>query len=99
MLFNLYINDLPHVVESNMILYANDSVIFVSSTFPDAHQLANEDLLRVNTWCKYRKLSMNANKTKTIYFSTKPPEDINDIKIQLVGRTIDYVNVYKYLGI
>ena len=99
MLFNLYINDLPKVVMSNTILYADDSVIFTSSTFLQACQQANEDLSRVNTWCKYHKLSMNAGKTKAMYFSTKPPDDINDIEIKVSGKNIEYVNVYKYLGI
>ena len=99
LLFNLYINDLPKVVNTNMTLYADDSVIFVSSTLPQACKLANEDLVRVNTWCKYHKLSMNASKTKSMYFSANPPDDINDNRIQLLDNTIEFVNVYKYLGI
>ena len=99
MLFNLYINDLPRVVNSNMILYADDSVIFASSTFSHACQIVTTDLLHVHTWCKYHKLSMNANKTKSMYFSVKPPDNMNDIKIQLLDNAIEYVNVYKYLGI
>ena len=82
-----------------MILYADDSVIFTSSTFSQACQQANKDLSRGNTWCKYHKLSMNAGKTKVMYFSIKPPDDINNIQIQLSGQSIEYVNVYKYLGI
>ena len=99
MLFNLYINDLPRVVDSNMILYADDSVIFASSTFAQASQIVNADLLRVHNWCKYHKLSMNASKTKSMYFSVKPPDNMNDIKIQLMDNVIEYVNQYKYLGI
>ena len=99
MLFNLYINNLPRVVDTNMILYANDSVIFASSTFAQASQIVNADLLRVHNWCKYHKLSMNASKTKSMYFSVKPPDNMNDIKIQLMDNVIEYVNVYKYLGI
>ena len=100
MLFNLYINDLPKVVNNNMILYADDSVIFAdSSTFGLASQLANDDLTRVHAWCKYYKLSMNASKTKSMYFSPMPPDDIDSIQIRLLDNTIEYVNVYKYLGI
>ena len=32
-----------------------------------------------------------------MYFSTKPPGKIDDIKIQLGDNIIKYVNVYKYL--
>ena len=42
---------------------------------------------------------MNANKTKSMYFSTQPPDDMNDIRIELLNNIIEYVNVYKYFGI
>ena len=92
----MYINDLPRVVDSNMILYADGSVIFASSTFAQASHILNAHLLRVHNWCKYHKLSMNASKTKSMYFSIKPPDNMNDIKIQLMDNVIEYVNVYKY---
>ena len=82
-----------------MILYADDSVIFASSTFPQACQIVTSDLLRVHIWCKYHKLSMNASTTKSMYFSVRPSENIDDINIQLLDNVIEYVNVYKYLGI
>ena len=40
---------------------------------------------------------MNTNENKSLYFSTIPPDEIDDIKIQLVD-IIEYVNVYEYLG-
>ena len=33
-----------------------------------------------------------------MYFSVRPPDNIGDIKIQLLDNVIEYVNVYKYLG-
>ena len=42
---------------------------------------------------------MNASKTKSMYFSAKPPDDIGDNRIQLLDNTMEFVNVYKYLGI
>ena len=34
-----------------------------------------------------------------MYFSVRPSENIDDINIQLLDNVIEYVNVYKYLGI
>ena len=34
-----------------------------------------------------------------MYFSLRPPGNINDIKIQLLDKAIENVSVYKYLGI
>ena len=42
---------------------------------------------------------MNPGKTKSMFFATKAPDDLNDIKIELMGNVLEYVNVYKYLGI
>ena len=52
MLFNLHINDLRKVVNSDKILlYADDSVSFASSTsFSQACQIVNADLLLVHTY-------------------------------------------------
>ena len=100
LLFNLYINDLPGITKFKMLLYADDSVIYASAdSFHDAWQAVQTDLENVNLWCRYHKLSMNCSKTKAMYFSPRPPDNIKNIRIELSGCEIDYVNVYKYLGI
>ena len=33
-----------------------------------------------------------------MYFSVRPPDNSGDIEIQLLDNVIEYVNVYKYLG-
>ena len=72
MLFNLYINDLPEVVLSDMILYADDSVLFASAnSLQEACQKVQKDLAGIGTWCSYHKLSINTNKTKAMQFGVK----------------------------
>ena len=93
LLFNFYINDLPKAVNSNMMLYADDSVIYESaSTFDQACQMVKEHLARVND-------ILDASKTKSMYFSPRPPDSTENIRIEVSGNVIEYVNVYKYLGI
>ena len=56
--------------------------------------------MRANTWLKDHKLSLNAGKTKIMYFGT-PGKLSNDTQtpIQLDGTEIACVDQYKYLGI
>ena len=69
LLFNLYINDLPEVIGTNMILYADDSVVFASAnTLHEVCQKVQRDLEGVGIWCRYHKLSINTNKTKAMHF-------------------------------
>ena len=100
LLFSLYINSLPNIVNGNMILYADDSVLFASAnSLKLAHQTVQNDLIKVNVWCKYHKLTININKTKSMCFSLKVPINLNDFNIKLAADRIEYVSVYKYLGI
>ena len=56
-------------------------------------------LLNVGTWCKFHKLSINANKTKAMHFGAREAEiDVNP-NIEITNNHIEFVNSYKYLGI
>ena len=62
LLFNLYINGLPNIVQSDMILYADDSVVFAAgSSIQEACTKVQNDLTGIGIWCKYHKLSINVN--------------------------------------
>ena len=100
LLFNLYINDLPSIIQSDMILYADDSVVFASAnTLHEACQQVQTDLTGVGTWCKYHKLSINANKTKAMHFGVNDVKSVTDVNIEISQNRMEFVNLYKYLGI
>ena len=100
LLFNLYINGLPNIVRSDMILYADDSVVFASgNSLQEACNMVQNDLIGVGTWCKHHKLSINVNKTKAMHFGVRDVEDVSDLNISISNNQIEFVNCYKYLGI
>ena len=99
LLFNLYINDLVNTVQSNMILYADDSVVFVAAdSLEEAGHILQNDLLNIGTWCKFHKFSVNVKKTKAMYFGTKVPEPMVP-NIEIANDSLEFVGAYKYLGI
>ena len=57
------------------------------------------DLTGVGSWCKYHKLSINANKTKAMHFGVSDVKSVTDVNIEISQNRIEFVNSYKYLGI
>ena len=69
LLFLVYINDLPAVIEHfEVSLYADDTVLYCFSK--ESHQLESklnyEDLYNVALWLKVNKLTLNLSKTKSM---------------------------------
>ena len=99
LLFNLYINDLVNSVQSDMILCADDSVVFVTAnSLDEAGRALQKDLLNIGTWCKFHKLSINVKKTKAMHFGAKSLEPVVP-NIEITNNGIEFVNSYKCLGI
>ncbi|KAL9917892.1 uncharacterized protein ACN427_000469 [Glossina fuscipes fuscipes] len=71
-LFSLYINDLPSVVNSSQILmYADDVKLFSSfSVESQSHQLQG-DLDNFVAWCSLNLLQLNLSKCKKLSFSRR----------------------------
>jgi hypothetical protein len=103
LLFTLYINNLPSVVRhSKVVLYADDTVLFVSGD--NAIDIENKlcaDIQEVHKWLTQNKLTLNANKTKCMVFGnqcklTKCKPNLN----VTIGQTVlEQVQCFKYLGL
>jgi hypothetical protein len=74
LLFLLYINDLPKIVNDNAeaVLYVDDTSIIITSLSPaDFTNSANKILQDINKWFTTNVLPLNADKTKYMQFATK----------------------------
>ena len=98
LLFIIYMNDIIDDIESDILIFADDTSLFATGTDPaeTAAQL-NRDLLKISDWAHKWKVQFNAKKSKDIIFSKKclnnsPPLEFN-------GSFIERVNVHKHLGI
>lgn len=98
LLFNIYINDLPRVLQQKMILFADDStVIFTGNNTSILTKNINYTLENIINWLKCNNLLINLDKTTLMTFSNRrkhPPFDIhyND-------KTISNTDSTKFLGI
>lgn len=72
-LFNLFITDITSLpITSQMLLYADDLVIYASdSSFDELHQKLQADLSLIHRWSVFDKLTISINKTKSILLGKK----------------------------
>ena len=100
--FIIYVNDLLQNFsdwDPKITLYADDTVIYISSQDPIAACTSLENgLSKLSNWCAENKLSINVKKTKLLIV------DVQDIvphypKPQLQGQYLDQVHAYNYLGV
>ena len=98
LLFLIYINDISADIESDILIFADDTSLFVSGSDPaETSEILNRDLQRISSWATKWKVKFNVIKTKNMIFSNKflnnsPPLIFNDCYI-------DLVNFHKHLGL
>ena len=71
-LFFLYINGLPSCIQfSNIVMYADDTVIYLSSTSTSDIELKlNLDLANLSQWSHFNKLVLNMKKMEFMTYGT-----------------------------
>ena len=98
LLFIIYMNDISCDIESDILIFADDTSLMATGSDPAMTALQlNRDLEKINSWALRWKVSFNPKKTKDIIFSKKvlnnsPPVVFNHI-------IIDRVNIHKHLGL
>ena len=97
--FDIYSSDLSKLCsDSEFIMYADDTCLVYCGD--DLHELVahvNKKLQVVLDWCRYNKMSLNAQKCKFMLISSKHV-DINPI-IRIGNEEVEKVDNYKYLGL
>ncbi len=103
LLFTLYINDLSGVVKhSKVVLYADDTALFVSGKSVSEIQLGlSEDIDAVGKWLQENKLTLNAKKTKVMMFGSQQrlSRVHEGLEIKINGEILEQVTHFKYLGL
>jgi len=102
LLFSLYVNDLPDILQGcSMHMYADDVQLYSSCKINSMCQCVvniNNDLRAVTNWARENDLCLNPAKTKYIVISRKPV-DTCDIRLYIDDIEIELVQKAKNLGI
>ena len=71
-LWLLYVNDITLNIESEILLFADDTCCFASGRDPaETAIIVNRDLERLNDWATNWKVTFNPGKSKDLIFSEK----------------------------
>lgn len=101
LLFNIYTNDIHSITNnttSNLILYADDTIILSSNN--NINKLIIDikiSLQNLETYCCKNKLILNIEKCKYIIINNKMNYDFKE-HIKINNKIIEKVQSYKYLG-
>ena len=93
LLFLIYMNDITDGIESDILIFTDDTSLFVCGS--DSAQTT--EILRISDWATKWKVRFNATKTKSIIFSKKVLND--SPQLMLNDNYIDLVNQHKNLGL
>ena len=105
LLFILFYNDLAdHIVHSEIIIYADDTVIFFAHKDPcEIERMLTEDMERIGAYSANNELIINTKKGKTevmLFGSAKRLKAVGrNLVIMYANSPINFVSSYKYLGI
>ena len=101
LLFLLYINDLPKIINTTSapIIFADDtSILFTRSNPIDFNKNIYTVFITLNKWLTANQLSLNFNKTKYVHFTTKRNMSVN-LKIGFNNNFITNSSYTKFLGV
>lgn len=99
--FSIYINDIIHSTNKfNYLMYADDTTLYFNlEDFPEQGRELdiNNELNKVNNWLTLNKLTLNTDKTKTMFFHKR--REIQTINFRINNNIIDCVSSFTYLGL
>ena len=99
LLFLIYINDIVDIIHTNVRLFADDTVLYVTVDNPDiAAEEMNDDLLSVSEWSSEWLLTFNPDKTKEMIISRKRQTRYHP-NLMYEGKLIGNVQEHKHLGL
>ena len=99
LLFLIFINDLPDIVNSHIRLFADDTTLYVIvDATQDSATMLNTDLQAINIWAKKWQVKFNPSKTETLFITTKPNPPVPP-PLYFDGQVVDEVKSHKHLGV
>ena len=97
-LFSLFVNDITHVVHSQCVLFADDTLLYRIIRNETDMQILQADITHIANWCSINKMQLNATKTKVLRIAPRK-RNVEKTKYTIDNNTIEQVDSIKYLGI
>ena len=98
LLFIIYMNDIIYDIESDILIFADDTTLLASGkSTEDTSKILNRDLKKISLWSTKWKVCFNADKSKQVVFSKYC--DNHSPLLSLNNRSIRKVDTHKHLGL
>ena len=98
LLFLVYINDLGSLINSNVRLFADDTVIYRKIESREDRLALSKDLDIIGKWCDDWELELNIHKCSVVNFFKKK-STTEDFLYSIQGKNIAIGESVKYLGV
>lgn len=99
LLFLIYINDLPKIINAVSILFADDiSIVFSCNNNHNLNNNIHTILSEITTWLKEHNLELNFTKTKIMQFRPYQKNPLN-INFSFNDIKLECVDTFKLLGL
>ena len=96
-LFNLYINDICNIPVAKKVLFADDTVLYVSDPcFDTCVEKMNFVIDKLSLWLNQNRLVANIEKTKLMLFTPRKSPQLPILFFN--GTGLEWVSHIKYLG-
>jgi len=101
LLFLVYINDLPNVLDTiTPILFADDTSLFLKGDNIDSMVYTfNSQLKHLLSWLRANELSLNLSKTYSVLFSLSPHVRSLTVDIRIENTPIERIHATRFLGV
>lgn len=93
----MYINDITLGVQSSMRMFADDCIVYRAINCESDRGAVQDDLDKINTWCKKWQMQLNLEKTMCMTFSRKKDEASPSYTVN--KKVLKIVSEYRYLGV
>jgi hypothetical protein len=97
-LYNMYVNDVPKTPGVHLVLFAEDTCMYVTDSKEGfVVRKLQHGLSSMETWCEHWNIKRNKDTTQGIYFSHS--HRLPKSHLTLNGWNIPFVNSVKYLDV
>ena len=102
LLFLIYIDgvmNLPLSEKSNLILYADDILLYRAIKCESDYSVLQDDINTINYWVEENHMQFNTAKCKYMLISHKRHKTTSPTALTIASHQIDKVESFKYLGL